>query len=251
MRKFRYTILIIGFITFAISLFGQKTNPENKAKIANRYYNKGDIQSLEKLVNKWIEKSPSDMKMEPYFWKGKLYILSNQIDKGFIYLAASARDDPKNVTRWKYLIETALFYDKKLDAAVYIKEAKNNFGNNQPWLNSLIKEYENSVTAPTQQNTPTKPKTNKERFSDKLEGWIGANIMDYIHANGVYTDVKRLPNGGSIYIFSHKSENVMPIWGDNGDIWGGGSYTLNCTIELETNKENTIISWRWEGNNCF
>lgn len=233
----------------------------NKVELAQKYYNNQDVLSLEKLVNKWIKKSRDDMNYEPYFWKGKLYILLHRIDEGISYLVVAANADKKNGIRWSYLIKTCISNNKFVDARMYLAEARKNYGYTELWLNDLELEYESKMDSIKQIeiqkkiNTAPKAKTikgrRKEQFEEKLEGWIGSNIVDYIRANGVYTDLKQLPNDKSIYIFTKSNEGITPIWGEKGEIWGGGSYKFTCSIELETDVSGVITFWRYQGNGCF
>ena len=70
-------------------------------------------------------------------------------------------------------------------------------------------------------------------LKDVLDSWYLGDINDYIKANGYPSSSVSLPSGNTVYRFVDRNNN-----------W-------HCTIELEVNAQQTIVHWRYSGNNCY
>lgn len=101
-----------------------------------------------------------------------------------------------------------------------------------------------------------------KNLEDNLQHSVGRNINDVINDEGYPRGSFTMPNGNKVYIYSESGSYTMPIttsstynmYGNSiyGSSTTSGGQTINfwCRIYIETNKNNIVTKWRWEGNRC-
>lgn len=86
----------------------------------------------------------------------------------------------------------------------------------------------------------------ENKAMDKLmESWVGENINTVIDIWGYPTKEKEIL-GRKLYYWEKIGDNVGYI--NNSGLFF--SQNTNCTKIYETDKNNIIIKWQWEGNDC-
>lgn len=101
-----------------------------------------------------------------------------------------------------------------------------------------------------------------KNLEDNLQQTVGRNINDVINDEGYPSGSFTMPNGNKVYIYSKSGNYTMPtttsstynmhgnsIYGTSTTI-GGQTINFWCRVYIETNKNNIVTKWRWEGNHC-
>jgi hypothetical protein len=99
----------------------------------------------------------------------------------------------------------------------------------------------------------------KADFEADLNRWSGGQISEFIQAKGDPTQIKPRPQGGKVYVFlthtpsgnwrdTEKFANADGSLGEASMTMGGARY---CRLILETDALGTILTIRWEGNDCW
>lgn len=97
-----------------------------------------------------------------------------------------------------------------------------------------------------------------------MSSWQGANV-DQVIAQWGYPHEERKIAGRTLLVWHRNVQMTMPaVASSSGTVnkiggtayvnttttySGGGTSSWACTRILEV-KENTVVSWQWEGNNC-
>lgn len=99
----------------------------------------------------------------------------------------------------------------------------------------------------------------KADFEADLNRWAGRPIGEFIHAKGDPAQIRPRPQGGKVYVFF--THTTKGNWNDlanfansDGSLGGGQMATggpLSCRLILETDAAGTILTTRWEGNDCW
>jgi len=105
-------------------------------------------------------------------------------------------------------------------------------------------------------------------YERTLATYVGHNIDEVVNLAGYPSQTFVAPNGNTVYLYQTFQQGVTPTvqgpsstfvngYGNainantvNGITYGGQPYTLYCNTYFEVNQENTIVNWRWQGNNC-
>ena len=100
-----------------------------------------------------------------------------------------------------------------------------------------------------------------EFMNTAMQSWVGYSLDDVIKQWGYPKDEKTFggkkllywPNNTAIYIPQTYSTNVnyyVNTAYTNTTSYGGGYQNFYCNRILEVDKNNKIIGYQWEGNNC-
>ena len=83
----------------------------------------------------------------------------------------------------------------------------------------------------------------KSTMKKVMDSWIGENLETVIDHWGYPTQEKTIA-GKKLYYWINSSYEVL---GNQYGVYGGDS---TCNRILEVDKNNRVIKWQWEGNNC-
>ncbi len=83
----------------------------------------------------------------------------------------------------------------------------------------------------------------KDTMKRIMDSWIGENLETVIEHWGYPTQEKTIA-GKKLYYWINSSYNIS---GNQYGVYGGES---TCNRILEVDKNNNVIKWQWEGNNC-
>lgn len=90
-----------------------------------------------------------------------------------------------------------------------------------------------------------------ENYSKICKTWEGADINNLIMAWGTPSDEYTMPNGNKMYTWLDvQGSRVTAGYNEWLKMAYANKVTYWCKTEFTTDKKGTIISWRWEGNNC-
>ena len=102
----------------------------------------------------------------------------------------------------------------------------------------------------------------KSFMETALNSWLGYNVNDIINYWGYPTAEKSVAGrklyvwqtSNSIYIPQNSHSNVSSYGygyaNVNTQTYGGYSINTYCNKTIEVDKNNKIINWEWEGNDC-
>lgn len=101
--------------------------------------------------------------------------------------------------------------------------------------------------------------TRKADFEADLRRWVGRSSAEFIQYKGNPEQIRPRAEGGKIYVFlTHKSPGVQmgvtKFARADGTLGPGvpmRSGPLFCRLILETDAAGTILTTRWEGNDCW
>lgn len=101
----------------------------------------------------------------------------------------------------------------------------------------------------------------KADFEADLKGWVGKPIAEFIVYKGEPAQAKLRPEGGKVYVFERNNtqsgpyKSVRGVRADGSLGWpillSRGAYLEFCRLILETDTAGTILTTRWEGNDCW
>ena len=95
----------------------------------------------------------------------------------------------------------------------------------------------------------------KADFESDMRGWVGRPITAFIQAKGEPVQAAPRPEGGRTYTFETWNTYTTLSQGANADGTLSGGMTLSspllCRLILEVDAAGTILSTRYEGNNCW
>ena len=83
----------------------------------------------------------------------------------------------------------------------------------------------------------------KNTMGKVMDSWIGENIDTVINHWGYPSSEKEIA-GKKLYYWLNSSYVVS---GNLSGVYGGEA---TCNRILEVDKNNTVVKWQWEGNNC-
>src|SRR5579871_1942932 len=108
----------------------------------------------------------------------------------------------------------------------------------------------------------------REGLEARLRAWEGRNVNDLIAKVGPPTSTFQMPNGNTIYTYARSAIGTTPVYRTptqttvnvvgntayanttGGQVYGGQAYQVSCTVNYTVDKNQTIISWQYEGNAC-
>ncbi len=83
----------------------------------------------------------------------------------------------------------------------------------------------------------------KNTMNKVMDSWIGENIDTVINIWGYPSSEKEIA-GKKLYYWLNSSYVVS---GNQYSVYG---VEATCNRILEVDKNNTVVKWQWEGNNC-
>jgi hypothetical protein len=114
------------------------------------------------------------------------------------------------------------------------------------------------------------------KYEKLLDSWMGANVNELIRSWGAPNSSYEMSNGNKILTYMRSRSGSIPIYNQpqstthQGTIYGSGGMTnysgtststygtttyipvtWSCKTEFTVNAQETIINWRWQGNNCI
>ncbi len=91
------------------------------------------------------------------------------------------------------------------------------------------------------------------KYDKKLYSWKGQSIEDLFSSWGYPASSFVMPNGNTMYVYTHSSTMTVPtqIW-PNGQVnpLSGQQVEHWCKTYFEVNKEKKILHCSYEGNAC-
>jgi hypothetical protein len=105
-------------------------------------------------------------------------------------------------------------------------------------------------------------------FEAMLRSWEGHDVSEMMSRVGPPSETYEMPNGNMVYTFTRSVSGTEPVYvpptqttvnrygstayatTTGGYAYGGQTYQVYCVIHVTTDKRQTIISWRYEGNGC-
>lgn len=108
---------------------------------------------------------------------------------------------------------------------------------------------------------------NTANYQRVVNNWRGANAQGLVATWGAPDAVVRLPNGNTVYMYSHQqlystptySSQVAPVFVNKGVPYSVGfndvfdrsqTVSLYCRTWFEANPRGVIVSSQFQGNNC-
>ena len=95
---------------------------------------------------------------------------------------------------------------------------------------------------------------NKERLDKNLNALKGGEINKIIEIYGYEYKSINLPNGNTVISYYYSSSSyVAPMTFYRGNVattMGGYNRYYSCSIYFEI-KDNIVINWRYDGNDCY
>ena len=98
-----------------------------------------------------------------------------------------------------------------------------------------------------------------------MNSWVGASADDIMRQWG-YPHEERSIAGKRLLVWNRNVQLAMPqtattsgtvnrigqtaYYSGTTTVSGGGTSNWNCTRILEIDKDNKVVNWHWEGNNC-
>ena len=86
---------------------------------------------------------------------------------------------------------------------------------------------------------------NQIKYENYLQSYMKSNIENFIINAGPPTQTYQLNNGTTLYVFLYVNSCLLP---PNSSIPRDAYW---CKVILTTNSDNTIIDYRYKGNDCF
>lgn len=112
---------------------------------------------------------------------------------------------------------------------------------------------------------PSVTRASNKAYEAILDTYVGHSIDEVIDKAGYPTQTFEAPNGNKVFAWQQMEQRVRPTfqgpsqtvnlgYGNSMTInqmsYGGGTYTLYCNTYFETDVDNFVIRWKWEGNAC-
>jgi hypothetical protein len=101
----------------------------------------------------------------------------------------------------------------------------------------------------------------KDRLNSLMNSWVGRNVNEFVRSYGLPTATFTLPNGNTVYSYKTDREEVSksPVYeresrnkrGDKETVITGGDVYVDrdfCEINVEFDRSNKILTWRYEGD---
>lgn len=98
----------------------------------------------------------------------------------------------------------------------------------------------------------------KADFEADLKGWVGKPMTEFIHYKGAPEQTRPRPEGGKILTFvTHQNQHgpgeTSRFANADGTLGADVRFSSSgyCRLILEVDAKGTILTTRWEGNDCW
>ena len=88
-----------------------------------------------------------------------------------------------------------------------------------------------------------------ENYRKILDSWIGHPVDELINAWGYPTGDFEIPKGNKVYRWEKRGLGISYKSVDSH--WISDKYELWCNTYFEVDKNNIIVGYRFEGNDCI
>lgn len=104
------------------------------------------------------------------------------------------------------------------------------------------------------------------KYKAVLDSWVGSPVQSLVDSWGYPAQQMVSPAGNQVYVYQRSGSFVVPAtsttyatvsgYGNTAygqattTTYGGNTVNLNCATYFEIGPGQTIISWRFQGNNC-